>query len=104
MARYEIDNVASPIDFKNGDPLKRTLQNAKNLLMCHMGEVPYDRCRGFDAKLYDLPIGRFNDELLPELDRLMRYEPDVEAVTAAGTLFPNGQIYIRCTLEVNDRL
>ena len=38
MARYQIDNVAAPIDFQESDPVKRTLQNAKNLLMCRMGE------------------------------------------------------------------
>ena len=46
MALYQIDNVASPIDFQEDDLIKRTLQNAKNLLMCQMGEVPYGRYRG----------------------------------------------------------
>ena len=34
MAQYEIDNVAVPIDFQESDIIQRTLQNAKNLLMC----------------------------------------------------------------------
>ena len=65
MAQYQIDNVAAPIDFQEDDIILRTLQNAKNLLMCHMGEVPYDRYRGFDASLYDLPIDKLREELLP---------------------------------------
>jgi len=64
MAQYQIDNVAAPIDFQEDDIILRTLQNAKNLLMCHMGEVPYDRYRGFDASLYDLPIDKLREELL----------------------------------------
>lgn len=104
MAQYQIDNAAAPINFQSADMLARTLQNAKNLLMCRMGEVPYDRCRGFDVRKFDLPIGQFNDELLPELDRLMIYEPDVEVASAEGKLLDNGQIYIRVVLEVNDAL
>ena len=104
MAQYEIDNVASPINFQGKNMLLRTLQNAKNLLMCRMGEVPYDRYRGFNVGLYDLPMERMNDELLPELDRLMLWEPDVEVVSAHGESLENGQVYIRVTLEVNDNL
>ena len=104
MAQYQIDNVASPIDFQGRNLLARTVQNAKNLLMCRMGEVPYDRYRGFDARLFELPMDQFRSELLPELDRLMTYEPDVEVITAEATMLDNGQVYIRVMLEVNDAL
>ena len=101
MARYYIDNRDAPIDFEcGGDQARRALQNAKNLLMCHMGEVPFDRLRGFDPALYDLPIGRFREEMLPELDRVMQWEPDVEIVDAEATIDSEG-IYIRATVEVN---
>ena len=77
MAQYEITNQPSPIDFEcNNEIIARTLQNAKNLLMCKMGEVPYDRYRGFDPALFDLPIQEFEEQLLPELDRVMLWEPD----------------------------
>lgn len=102
MAQYKIDNVPSPIDFQESDFILRTLQNAKNLLMCHMGEVPYDRYRGFDASLFDLPIERLREELLPELDRLMMWEPDVEVVDAEATLFGDGSVYIQAIVEVAD--
>lgn len=100
MAQYQIDNVASPIDFQESDFTMRTLQNAKNLLLCHMGEVPYDRYRGFDASLFDLPIEKLREELLPELDRLMMWEPDVEVVDAEATLFKDGSVYIKVILDV----
>ena len=100
MARYQIDNVASPIDFQESNIVMRTLQNAKNLLMCQMGEVPYDRYRGFDPALYDLPIDEFREQLLPELDRAMMWEPDVEVVDAEATLLGNGEIYIKVILEL----
>ena len=100
MAQYQIDNVAAPIDFQQDDIILRTLQNAKNLLMCQMGEVPYDRYRGFDASLYDLPIDKLREELLPELDRMMEWEIDVEVVDAEATLFGDGTVYIKVIVEV----
>lgn len=101
MAQYQIDNLQSPIDFQEDDVIKRTLQNAKNLLMCHLGEVPYDRCRGFDPELFDLPIEQLRAELLPELDRTMAWELDVEVVDAEATLLDNGQVYIKAILEID---
>ena len=100
MAQYQIDNVASPIDFQEDDIILRTLQNAKNLLMCHMGEIPYDRYRGFDPALFDLPIEEMREELLPELDRVMMWEPDVEVVDAEATLFKDRTVYIKVIVEV----
>ena len=100
MAQFQIDNIASPIDFQEDDIIQRTLQNAKNLLMCQMGEVPYDRYMGFDPALYDLPIERMRDELLPELDRIMLWEPDVEVVSAEASIMENGGVYIRVIVEI----
>lgn len=101
MAQYQIDNMPSPIDFQEDDVIKRALQNAKNLLMCHVGEVPYDRCRGFDPALYDLPITELRAALLPELDMAMAWEPDVEVVDAEATLLSGGQVYIKAILEID---
>ena len=100
MAKYQIDNIASPIDFQESDAIKRTLQNAKNLLMCHMGEVPYDRYRGFDPALYDLPIGELQSALLRELDLVMMWEPNVEVLEAEATLLDGGGVYIKVILEL----
>lgn len=100
MAKYEIDNVPVPIDFQTADVIKRTMQNAKNLLMCRMGEVPYDRYRGFDPALFDLPVPDMKLELLPELDRVMMWEPDVEVEDAEVALLQNGDVYIKVILDV----
>lgn len=102
MAQYQIDNIPYPIDFQGSDMRKRTLQNAKNLLMCQMGEVPFDRCRGFDAALYDLPISEMQEELLPEMDRLMMYEPDADVISAGASLLDDGTTYIRVIIELPD--
>ena len=101
MAQYQIDNLPSPIDFQEEDIIKRALQNAKNLLMCRLGEVPFDRCRGLDPGIYDLPIEELRAELLPELDRVMAWEPDVEVVDAEATLLNDGQIYIKAIVEID---
>ena len=102
MAKYQIDNIASPINFQESDMALRTLQNAKNLLMCRMGEVPYDRYRGFDPALFDLPIDKLREALVPEIDRVMMWEPDVEVLEAEATLLESGDVYIKVILELPD--
>lgn len=102
MALYQIDNRPAPIDFEagSGSIIRQTLQNAKNLLMTKMGEVPYDRLRGFDVSLLDLPMDKLRLQLMPELDRLMIWEPDAEVMDAEATLDENGEIYIRVVIEI----
>ncbi len=102
MAQYTIDNRPAPVDFEcNNDLLQRTLQNCKNLLMTRMGEVPYDRYRGFDPSLYDLPMQELNENLVPELDRVMMWEPDAEVVDAQAVLNENGECVITMAVEIN---
>lgn len=102
MAIYTINNIASDIDFEcGGDPVKRTVQNAKNLLMLRFGELPYNRLCGFDNELYDLPLPQLNDEtLMREIDRIMAWEPDAVAVDANATLNDEGQVIITCDIDV----
>ena len=102
MAQYQITNQPAPIDFEcNDDIIARTIQNAKNLLMCKMGEVPYHRYRGFNPALFDLPMQQFEERLLPELDRVMLWEPDVEIVGATCDQDENGSIIITATIEID---
>ena len=101
MARYIIDNQPAPIEFEIGDDIiARTVQNAKNLLMTQMGEVPYDRLRGFDPALYHMPLNDMRNALLPELDRVMLWEPDVEVVSATAEPDENGEIVITVEIDV----
>lgn len=100
MAQYQIDNTPAPIDFQENDIVQRTIQNAKNLLMCYMGEVPYDRYRGFDRALFDLPFDDMLEELLPELDRIMMWDPDVEVVDADAELLADGRTHITVIIEI----
>lgn len=101
MAIYEINNLPAPVRFGGTNAtLERTLQNAKNLLMTRKGEVPYDRLRGFDQALYDLPIVKFREALLPELDRVMMWEPDAEVAYAECDADRRGNVVIRVGLEI----
>ena len=104
MAQYEITNEALPIDFEgNSDFVNRTLQNCKNLLMCRRGEIPYDRQRGFDPTLFDLPPEEFEAALLPERDRVMLWEPDAEVVSASYEYTDeDGEVLISCIVEINE--
>jgi len=101
MAQYIINNRQEPVDFEIGDDMvARTVQNAKNLLLIQMGEVPYDRLRGFDPALYHMPMDDMRLALLPELDRVMMWEPDAEVVSATAETDENGEILITCIIEV----
>jgi len=101
MARYIIDNQPQEVNFEiGGEIIPRTVQNAKNLLMIQMGEVPYDRFRGFDPAVYHLPIDKLRMALLPELDRVMLWEPDAEVVEATAEVNKDGEIVITATLDI----
>lgn len=101
MAIYEIDNLPAPVKFGGTNAqLTRTLQNAKNLLMTHMGEVPYDRYRGFNPALYDLPIPELKAKLLRELDRVMMWEPDVEVAYAECAADRYGNVIVKAGLQI----
>ena len=102
MARYEITNVPAPIDFEGmTDMEKRTVQNCKNLLMCRKGEIPFDRQRGLDPMLFDMPMDEAEELLLPELDRVMLWEPDAEVVSGRFDRDGAGRIIVRCIVEIN---
>ena len=104
MARYIIDNRPEEIGFETSNNLlSRTIQNCKNLLMTQMGEVPYDRLRGFDPALYHLPMEKMRLALLPELDRVMAWEPDAEVAEAKAEMLENGEALITVTLEIGVR-
>lgn len=101
MARYIITNRPEPIDFEiQNDIIARTVQNAKNLLMTQKGEVPFDRLRGFDPALYHMPVADMRMALLPELDRLMAWEPDAEVVEAKADCNENGEVVITVVIDV----
>lgn len=101
MARFVVDNRVRPVDFGgNRDPVKRVLQNCKNLLMCRMGEVPYDRLRGLNPALFDLSIPEMNEQLMPEIDRVFSWEPNAEAVSAVAELDANGDTVITVVVDV----
>lgn len=101
MARYEITNDALPIDFTaDRDHTARTLQNCKNLLMTRKGEIPFDRRRGLDPAIFDLPVTEMKARLLPELDRMLRWEPEAEVADAELALREDGTLRIRMVVEV----
>lgn len=101
--QYVINNVRGRIDFEmENDPQMRAVQNAKNLLMTRMGEIPLDRLRGFDQSLYDMPINEMQDILMEELDRVMAYEPYVEVVSAEIVRNEKGRLIFNVTIEVAD--
>lgn len=104
--QYIITNAPEGIDFEIGnDAERRAVQNAKNLLMTRMGEIPFDRQRGFDTSLYDLPISELQGILMEELDRVMLWEPYVEVVEATILRTDDeSQVIFEVTIEVSDEV
>ena len=100
MAQYVVTDAPGAINFEcDSDFTLRTLQNVRNLLLCRKGEVPFDRLRGLDPALYDMPLNEAEEALLPELDRVMLWEPDAEVVSAE--LEADGdRMIIRCVVEI----
>ena len=74
---YTIDTRARAIDTEATEYVKRTLQNARNLLMLRMGEVPYDRMRGVHPGLYDMTLAQARSVITQEVVRVLAWEPDV---------------------------
>lgn len=101
--QYIVNNIPGEIDFSGGKTrVDRIVQNVKNLLLTRMGEVPYDRQRGFDRNLYDLPLNEFRDILMEELDRVLLWEPYAEAVSARILRTDETQVYFEVTIEIPD--
>lgn len=103
MAQYEIDSRKTPLNFEcamKNDMIERTLHNAKNLLMCRKGEIPYDRQRGLDPSIFDLPFQQAQALITQELDRVMLWEPDAEVVEGWLTQDINGDTVVHCKIEI----
>jgi len=103
MAQYEITTEPIELDFEctaAKDAVERTIWNAKNLLMCRKGEIPFDRNRGLDQSLFDLPFGEANQRITEELDRVMMDEPDVEVVEGWLDVNEDGDTVVHCILTV----
>ena len=104
-AQYVINNIPGKIDFNiDDDRIARTVQNAKNLLLTRMGEIPFDRQRGFDQSLYRLPIHEFRDILMEEIDRVLLWEPYAEAVEATIINTSETQVYFEATIEISEQI
>lgn len=108
MAQYIITNREEAIPFEScRDETNRIIQNAKNLLTTRLGEVPYDRLRGFNTQLYDLPFDDFLFELPDEIERLMMWEDRAEVVSSDATIETKGEglyngILITVVIEVGE--
>ena len=103
MALYEITSKPAPLDFEctlTSNIIDRTVQNVKNLIMCRMGEIPYDRQRGLDPSIFDLPYLEANAALLPELDRCLLWEPDAEVYDGWLEIDDNGETIVHCVVEI----
>lgn len=103
MALYEITTEDAELDFDctmASDMVERTLRNAKNLIMCRKGEVPYDRQRGLDPAIFDLPYMEAEEALIPELERAMLWEPDADVEDGWLDIDDDGETVVHCLINI----
>lgn len=102
MAQYEITSEEAPLDFEctMNDMTERTIRNAKNLLTLRKGEIPFDRNRGLDGEVLDMPMKKAQEIITQELDRVMMWEPDAEVVTGWIERDKNGESIVHCVIEI----
>lgn len=100
---YTITNQSGQaIDVETREYTKRTLQNARNLLCMQMGECPFDRRSGLDAGLLHLPATEVNRLVFEEVQRVLRWEPDVIPVDARAVFLEDGTAYIEAMVSVKE--
>ena len=101
MASYVIDNQAAEIPFEGKQTgAERIVRNCKNLIMCLVGEVPFDRWRGFDVRFLEINLVDLNRQIVKELDRVMLWEPRAEVVEAYAQPDGMGGVLVKCVVEV----
>ena len=97
---YTINNLEEPIDFETREFFSRTVQNAKNLLRCWKGEVPYDRMRGLDPALKHMPYAKLQAHIFAEVSRVMNWEPDVRVMAVRTRAVDEGELYIEADILI----
>lgn len=101
--QYIVTNDPADLDWEitDNESENRILQNVKNLIMTRKGEVPFDRRRGVNPELFDLPIDEVNLQLEPELDRVLIWEPRATLVHADAEIDEDTMdVRIRAIVEI----
>ena len=98
---YIVTNAQEPIDFSPENETERILQNVKNLLRCKMGEVPFDRLRGYDPTIMDRPRTEIDGPMMREIDKVLMWEPRARMVKAECELLTDGETLITVTVDVD---
>lgn len=102
MARYLVTTAEEAINWEGKQRgVERVLRNVKNLLLLRMGEIPYDRYRGLDAAISDLPKADLERVLLIEVDRALLWEEDAEAVSAEAVMQEDGSVVLQVVIETD---
>lgn len=99
---YTINNLSESINFETREYVARTLQNAKNLLCCWKGEIPYDRMAGLDPALIDLTFPQLQNTIFAEATRALAWEPDVQVKAARAVAVDVGVLYIEVDVVIQE--
>lgn len=100
---YTINNLAEPINTETREFEARTIQNAKNLLRIWKGEVPYDRMRGLDPALKEMPFVKIQSCIFEEVTRVLNWEPDVSVIAVRTRTVEEGELYIEADVLIEGR-
>ncbi len=97
--RFLVGTRRAPVQFECSTAQGRVLQNAKNLLMTRMGEVPYDRKRGLNPDVFDKPLPFVKAHIMQEITRVLAWEPGVRLISVEISQDRDGTVFL-CEVEV----
>lgn len=99
---YEID-TSLPAELNwNAAGDERVIQNIRNLISTWRYEVAYDRTKGLNPKILDMPADSAQALYISEIYRLVEtYEPSarIEDVKLLA-IIPDGQIEVKVVVEI----
>ncbi len=98
---YIIGTARSPIDW-NVRGTARIAQNAQNLLCTWMYEVAYERTKGVDPRIVDLPFEQAKIKMKSEIYRVIgTYEPlaEIKDIFVDGTNI--GDMRVEVALDIS---
>lgn len=99
---YEIDtSLPSSLNW-NATEDERVIQNIRNLISTWRYEVAYDRTKGLNPKILDMPAGAAQALYISEIYRLIQtYEPGVKVKNVKLiAINPDGQIIVKVVVEI----
>lgn len=99
MADFYISD-ASPINWRQSGAAK-IAQNCQNLLCTFWHEIAYERSKGMDPEIVDLPLPQAKQKMKAEIYRVLGdYEPRAKILSVQVTGEESGDLHFNVGLRI----